>query len=290
MEFQFRCLPCFLSQALDALENADANGAVTEAVMKSALNKLANFDQFSHPLAAGFEVHRIVRDQLGSSDPYQWHKQTSNEKALELIPEIKQRVVEGSNSLEVAVRTAIAGNIIDFGPRGEFDIEQTLERCLREEFAVKDFSAFEGKLSDADSLLYFADNAGEIVFDGLLMETLFRQKQLDTISLVVKGGPFLNDATVSDALEVGLDDIDNLRLYEISNGEPESGPDYTSGEVQSWIEEHDLVIAKGQANYEGLSQYRYPNLFFLLVVKCSVIGEIIGVPTGKMVLQEATQR
>jgi uncharacterized protein with ATP-grasp and redox domains len=205
-------------------------------------------------------------------------KKKSNDEALSLYPKLKRIVNESDDPLRTAIRIAIAGNLIDFGALDDFDIEKTVNDVLHKKFAYDDYPLFVKRLKDAKSILYFADNAGEIVFDKLLIEKIKEMGDYK-ITLVVKAGPIINDATLEDVKYVGLDDlVDEIRY--LSNGE--TGYERNSPEVRGWIEEHDLTISKGQGNYEGLSEFH--GIFYMLMVKCPVIAEDINANVGDIVL------
>jgi len=287
MKVKLDCIPCLLSQSLDALRFAQVEREGQIKVIKTVLSELSQFDPNSSSMQLGQKVHRIVREEANLEDPYKEQKEKSNRQALQLYPRLKERVEESDDPLNTAIRLAIAGNIIDFGPRGDYQLEETVDRCLQSDFGVDHYRKFKERLTAAGDVLYFADNAGEIVFDRILIETLLEGWQLEKIYLVVKGGPFLNDATLADARAAGLDKTDSVEFREATSGDPGTGPDYESRQVISWIEESDLIVSKGQGNFEGLSELETTGLFFLLVAKCPAIGAEIGVETGQMVLLES---
>ena len=231
----------------------------------------------SKPPEIGDGVHRIVRQLTGDDDPYAAVKAESTREALRLYPRLKALVAEDGDRLERAIRIAIAGNVIDFATGADFDIEEGLERILNQPFAINDIAAFRKALSEARSVLYLGDNAGETVFDRVLIEALDVP-----VIYAVKGGPIINDATVDDALAAGLDEVAEV----VSTGSDAPGTILSrcSAEFRALYERAELVIAKGQANYETLSE-EGGRLFFLLKVKCPVIARDIGAPVGSIVLK-----
>jgi uncharacterized protein with ATP-grasp and redox domains len=233
------------------------------------------------------EIHKIVRNFIKEKDPYEKVKKESNDLVLKIYPELKIKVETNKDPLITAIRLAIAGNIIDYGALEEFNIRQMIKAVLKEKFSIDDYKKFRQNLKNAQTLLFFADNAGEIVFDKLLLETILKKKELQKIRFVVKGGPIINDAIIHDTVYVGLNTLPNIEFLTISNGEPGTGPPRDSEIVKKWIEEHDLVISKGQGNYEGLSEYN--NIFFLLIAKCPVIAFDLGVKKFDMVLKYQSQ-
>jgi uncharacterized protein with ATP-grasp and redox domains len=254
-----------------------------EEVLRAVATKLLDSNWDSTPPELAHEVHRIVKRLTNEKDPYKEVKKESNDLVLKMYPALKEKVEGSIDPIRTAVRLAIAGNIIDFGPLQEFNLEKTVREVLKKRFAIDDYKALKENLRDAETLLFFTDNAGEIVFDRLLVETFLKNRKLEKIRFVVKGGPIINDATLEDAVYVGLCDLPNVEFLSLSNGEAGTGPERSSHTVNSWIMKHDLVISKGQGNYEGLSEFS--GLFFLLMAKCPVIASDLGVKVRDIILK-----
>jgi damage-control phosphatase, subfamily I len=286
MQTKLDCVTCFQDQALRAARAAGAPVDQQEQVLRQVIRTLAAADWHATPLDLGMPVHRIVREVTGVDDPFADAKREATDAALAALDELREQVEQADDPLRMAVRISIAGNIIDLGALESFDLHETLERVCTADFAVDDYDALRDALDDADTLLFFADNAGEIVFDRLLLETI-EQRWAPEITFVVKSGPFINDATVEDARASGLDQLQHLDMREVSNGDDDEAPAYASDEIDRWVAEHDVVIAKGQANYEGLSERG--DIFFLLMAKCPCVADIIGVNVGEIVLRHSRE-
>jgi uncharacterized protein with ATP-grasp and redox domains len=277
------CYPCFLRQALDAARRAGADDTQQQAVLDRVLDLLKHIEAASTPPEIGDRVHLIVREEVGDGDPYRAIKQASTRQALQLYPKMKALLAQADDPLEVAIRLSIAGNIIDVGPNREYDLWGTVERVLVQPFAIDDGDAFRGALSQVDRVLYLADNAGETVFDRVLIETLDVP-----VTYAVKGGPTLNDATREDALAAGVDQV--AQIIDTGLDAPgtllyRSDGRACSDEFLRLYDEAELIVAKGQANYETLST-EGPKVFFLLQTKCSIIARDVGVPVGSIVLKQ----
>jgi len=291
MKMNLDCIPCFQRQALESLRMNIQDEKIQEKVLRKILKALIEIDWSKSPLELAYTVHKIVREETGIKDPYKELKKKYNDVALKLYPKMKEKVSKSLDPLNTAIRIAIGGNIIDFGPKseGSFNIENTIKDVLNKKFVVDDYQKFKERIKNAKSLLYFTDNCGEIVFDKLLIETILdlRKKiginQNLKITIIVKGSPIINDTTLEDAKYVGMDKILNVEFRTTSNGDPNTGPRLNSKEVNSWIKDHDITIAKGQANYEGLSQFNY--IFFMLIAKCRIIAYDMGVKEGDIVLK-----
>ena len=277
MKARLDCIPCILRQVLRASQYSHLPPEIQEKILRESMNALLKEEWSKTPPELAHIAHKIAR-KYAKGDPYKEVKKKSNDEALSLYPKLKKIVDESDDPLRTAIRIAIAGNIIDFGALEEYNIEKTVNEVLHKKFAYDDYPLFKKILKNAKSILYFADNAGEIVFDKLLIEKIKEIKDYK-ITLVVKAGPIINDATLEDVKYIGLDKLINDIRY-ISNGE--IGYERNSPEVKSWIKEHDLTISKGQGNYEGLSEFQ--GIFYMLMVKCPVIAEDINANVGDIIL------
>jgi uncharacterized protein with ATP-grasp and redox domains len=282
MKTYLDCYPCFLRQALEAARQSGANERKQRVVLNRVLDVLRAVGPSSTPPEIGDLIHRIVREESGDADPYQEAKGAATRQALALYPRLKGLVTEADDALERAVRLAVAGNIIDLAPAGEYNLWGTVERVLDQSFAIEDSMAFREALGRAKAILYLGDNAGETVFDRVLIETLDLP-----VTYAVKGGPILNDATIDDAMAAGLDEI--AEVVSTGSNSPGTILRHCSDDFRRRYDEAQMIIAKGQANYETLSN-EGERIFFLLQTKCPVIAQDVGVPTGSIVLKQGEKR
>jgi uncharacterized protein with ATP-grasp and redox domains len=280
------CFPCMLRQALEAARMAEADAGQQRAVLNRVMELLAVVPVNNTPAETGYHVHRIVREMTGVRDPYKLVKEEATRNALPLVPHLREIVAQADDPLERAVRIAIAGNIIDFAPGTvmnpskdmQFTLEATLERVLHQPFAINDLEALRRALSKAQRVLYLADNAGETVFDRVLIEILEQP-----VVYAVKGGPTLNDATQEDAVAAGLEEVAEI----VSTGSDAPGTvlESCSPAFRQLYDQAELIIAKGQANHEALDEGDR-RLFFLLQVKCPVLGREVGAEVGSIILKQ----
>jgi len=280
MRTYYDCYPCLLRQALNAARRVGAEDAQQSDVMQKVLALFQKIQPTMTPPEIAYHVHRIVRETVNSDDPYQKAKVKSTKDALALYPALKHLVADSEDALETAIRVSIAGNIIDFGVMDYVtDLPRVVERVLNQDLFIDDIKSLRGKLSSADHVLFLADNAGETVFDRVLIETL----PMDVI-YAVKAGPVLNDATMDDAIAAGLDQCATL----VSSGSDAPGTilHLSSDEFQHMYQAAPLVIAKGQANYETLSESD-DKVFCLLQVKCPVIARDAEAPADSIVVYQA---
>ena len=279
MQTYLDCYPCLLRQALSAARRAGANHTLQHNLMSQVLGLLQEIAPGDTPPAIAWRVHRAVRSATGAADPYRKAKAVSTRQALALYPRLKETVAASTDPLETAVRLSIAGNIIDYGVSDEHaDLWQTAERVLSQSFAVCDLTPFRQRLARAEHVLFLADNAGETVFDRVLVEAL-----PVPVIYAVKAAPILNDATRADAVAAGLNRCATL----IDNGTDAPGTVWglCSASFRRAFETAPLIIAKGQGNYETLSNAG-PTVFCLLQAKCPVIARDLGTPVKSIVIRQ----
>ncbi len=278
MKTYLDCYPCLLRQALSAARRAGASENQQHSILLNTMKELSAFPPDSTPPELAHRIHQQVQQLTSNTDPYREDKDRATQQALALYPELKRKVSEASNPLEMAVRIAIAGNIIDLGVAESYDLDATLKRVLTQPFAIGDLNSLRSALARSASVLYLADNAGETVFDKVLIEIL----ELP-VTYVVKAGPIINDATHEDAVAAGIDQVATI----IDNGSNAPGTllNQCSKVFRKHFTEADLIIAKGQANYESLSNSSAP-IFFLLQAKCNVIARDLGIAEGGSVLKQ----
>jgi uncharacterized protein with ATP-grasp and redox domains len=275
------CIPCFVRQALDSARLATDDEQIHEKVVREVLRLAADLDMSQSPPAIGHRIHRLIRKLIDNADPYRELKQRFNRLALRLCAELEERVRISRDPLETAIRLAIAGNIIDLGVKTsirESDVEGIIRDCLTTDFDGQQIEKFRNSVSRAGKILYLADNAGEIVFDRLLIQQLPAEK----VTVAVKGAPVINDATIEDAEFAGLTEMVEV----IDNGSDVPGTilETCSQAFRDRFKDADLIVAKGQGNYETLSDVD-KDIFFILKVKCPVLARDLGCEVGEMILQ-----
>ncbi|MBW2610895.1 MAG: DUF89 family protein [Deltaproteobacteria bacterium] len=271
------CLPCFLNQALRAARIATTDEKKIKKVLDEVGMMLKDIPLNSTPPESGRLIYRKVSEVTGDPDPYEEIKKESTQKALSLYPYLKRLVAKSSDKLLKAIRIAIAGNVIDYGAYENFDLSLEVNEVLKKNFAVFDYSKFKHGLDKAREILYIGDNAGECVFDRILIEEISKP-----VTYVVREAPIINDATYEDAVQAGIDSIATI----ISSGTDAPGTilETCSAEFKKMYQNSNFIISKGQGNYEALS-YEIGPIFFLLKVKCQVIANDIDVDEGDIILK-----
>jgi uncharacterized protein with ATP-grasp and redox domains len=260
-------------QAYDACRMITDDETKIRSIMQTVLKKLSVSDMTDTPPKIGQYMHRIIREELQNPDPYRELKRLSTKKALELVPSALHMIQSAQDPFSAAVRFAIAGNILDFGIKTNWDEKRVLksfymalDKTIHNDKTPELFSAVE----KAKTILFLADNAGESVFDRILISTFPGSPE---VFYAVKGSPVINDATEQDALEAGVDGVARI----ISNGTDIGGTIVaeSSEEFQKLYNRADVVIAKGQGNFETLNE-ETREIFFLLQIKCENLATRYG--------------
>lgn len=284
MKTHLECFPCFLKQAVIAVRLCTEDESLQTEVIKGVAKEICNTDATKPPAYTTTFLHRKIRKLL-DKDPFEEIKSRYNLLALSLYPALKKLILNSQDRLMTAMRLAIAGNVIDFGIYTSIDIQGTIERALNEPLRVDDSEKFKQALAGQKEILYLLDNAGEIVFDRLLIEE-FTSMGIN-VKAVVKGSPVLNDSTIKDAVETGLTDICEI----IDNGSDCIGTivEMTSHKFRKEFDRANLIVSKGQGNFETLDYQaqNFPSskkICYLFQSKCDVVSKELGQPVGSMLL------
>jgi len=279
LKTELECLPCFFGQVARTLKHAGVNGDRGRDILRRAERVIEKASLDEVPARTTTIIHRILREETGL-DPYKKVKDTYNRIALEMLPALRRRVDSPDDRLECGVRAAIAGNVIDFGIYESIDLDRALEESFRLPLTGGVYPVFAQTVKASNSILYLCDNAGEIVFDRLLIEIL--RDMGKKVIAAVKGSPVINDATLDDARAAGLHECSTV----IDNGNDGIGTllEACSPRFLEHYRSADLIISKGQANYETLVQEKDERIFFLFKVKCPVVAAFLKRSNGDIVL------
>jgi hypothetical protein len=279
MKTELVCLPCFVRQALEAVSMATQDEALREELLRCVLREMSEMSWQGTPPAIAQRFHRVIRRAVQCDDPYREVKQHMNQAALDILPQLRRTMQLQPDTREAAVRVAIGGNLLDAGAKTQIaaaDLAQHLDTIWSQPLHG-DVAALFDAAEKAEKILYLADNTGEIVLDRVLIEALPAEK----ITVAVRGMPVINDATLEDARLAGLTDL--VRV--IDNGSDAPGTvleDCSETFLRVW-DEADLVISKGQGNFETLSDVN-KRIFFLFMVKCPLVAERAGAPVMSLVV------
>jgi damage-control phosphatase, subfamily I len=277
MKTYLECIPCFIDQTFRTASLATDDKEKIKEVLDEAGEMIRSIPMENTPPEIGNIIYQKIREITGNDDPYREIKKANINEALALYPELKKIIRNSEDSLLTAIRIAIAGNVIDMGVGKKYNISEEIQKILKQDFAICDYEAFKVHLKKANTILYLGDNAGESVFDKLLIEELNKE-----VTFVVRDIPVINDCIVEDAIASGLDKVAQI----ISSGStaPATILELCNNEFLELFEKADLIISKGQGNYEGLSQVDR-SLFFMLKVKCKIIANDINVTENDIVFK-----
>lgn len=284
MKLTTDCVPCMLRTVNLASKLAGKDEQSRKEILLNAFSIIvSNWDKT--PIEISFELFKMIRRVTGVNDPFKEIKKISNQVVSNLYPMMKKLVDISQDKLETAVKLSIVGNTIDIVTVDLSDFEKMLTTAFRKGLAINDYYRFRVTADSSNNLLYFLDNTGEIYTDRLLLETLLdlRGREFNRITIVVKGGAIVNDATIDDLVSAGLDSLPNVSIVLSSNGEEDTGIHPYSEELNHLIKQHEFIISKGMANYEVLEDRK--NIFFLLIAKCSPIAERLNVKINDLVLK-----
>lgn len=286
MKMQEKCLPCVVNQAIKVADmvGMKEKGNLLRRVF-SYLSKV-DYNAITSPELIG-EIFSIIKEETGNQDPYKETRQKYNKMFLERLPAYEKEIEQSKNPFEEAVKYAIIGNVIDFNPIHELtirDVERHFKRLKGENLEINDASLLQKELETAKTILYLGDNCGEICLDKILLRKIKAMNPKIQIFFATRGAAVVNDSIEEDAYLVGIDEVATV----VSNGDSSLGTvlSRTSKEFLQIYEKADVVIAKGQANYECLSTEK-KNIYFLLMTKCQTIAKDIGALEMKMILKRS---
>lgn len=270
MQFTYECLPCVFKQIQQLVSKATDDSRTKEKLLRAMLASMADMDWDVPPPAFSRDQQLIVNQVVGDADLFLVEKDLSTELAKEVWEEIAEQATREHDPFEAALRLAIGGNIIDYGIDGSFQLSQAKSR-LFEVLALplepSRITALQDAINKAEKIFYVLDNCGEAVFDRLLIEQ-FRDK----VTLGVRGMPVLNDVTRRELASSGLA---GYPVVDTGDCTPGVSSRYADPAFFQAMRQADLVIAKGQGNFETMDDYDRP-IFFLFRAKCSVVAQHLG--------------
>ncbi len=253
------CIPCILNQGIRTIRKVTDNSEKQWEIIRKMIYAVNDIDINISPFELAIIINNIIKESVGNNDPYLEDKNDHNNKILNIYSEIEEKVYNAEDRLIEAIKYSICGNRIDLGIFPTIDISKVLEMCNNITFEKKYLDLFKKELNKANNILFIADNAGEIVFDKILINIF--KKMGKSVYLGVRKFPIINDITAEDAMKLGFnnDNIIPIGLEDI--------------EI---VDSYDLVISKGQANFE--LYHKKNNVIFLFIVKCAILAKVLNVP------------
>lgn len=280
------CFPCVLRQVLSATNLVTKDDAKIMAVLADAAKVLSTTDVNRSPGEVSFDCLMRAYEILGVADPFARQKREQNERMLGHYEKFARLVRESKDPLKTAIKLAVAANVIDTGIGPEYDFDATVKTVLERELGIDDSPKFRKMLAEARNLVYVLDNAGEVVLDRLLIEHLTGVE----VTCVVRRTPVINDVTAEDARQAGIDRVARM----VDPGTDALGLPLGRCSLEFWkvFRGADLIISKGQANYETLDEYARDGkfggrLFYLVLAKCPCVADELGVKAGEAIFKQA---
>jgi len=291
MKTYLECIPCFFRQGIESAKILGAGRKTQKHIVDEISRAIPSFPLASSPPEMGKTIHDIIKTALGKDDPYKNLKRESNRAVLNIYGRLKKKAESSGDSLQTSLELSIAGNIIDYGANHGVQPEKEVYKILEKESSMLKkkhfhYGEFRKKLGASKLILFIGDNAGEIVFDKILVEeikTLFPGKRL---VYAVREKPVINDVTMEDALYAGMEKCADV----VSSGSDIPGTllSHCNKNFIKLFNSADMIISKGQGNFETLSDENgTAPLFFLLTVKCPVVGDMLDAETGDIILKRA---
>ena len=278
MKATLECIECMVKQSLRAAQRATDDPGLQRRIIDGVAEAVPGMDLDISPAVLSMVAYELSREIGNNDDPYRDIKREQNAAALALEAELRALVRQSGDPLETALHLSAAGNIIDVGAlhADDIDIQGAIEQAMRERFAVDHSAAFRASLAACGDLVFLLDNAGEIVFDKILIEELLHHT---AVTAVVKGGPIINDVLMEDAEQVGLTAVCEV----IDNGGALIGspPDQVPPSFLERLRRANVIVGKGHGNYETMDEFP-GDVFLILRAKCEVVARHMGIQCGQL--------
>jgi len=275
------CVTCIFSQSLRVCETLQVNSKVTKKVLDEIASMIPEWSFQETPPQVAARVYPKIAKLLQTDDIYYDFKNEATERAKVFIPFVEEMIDKHNDKLYASLKAAVAGNVIDLAAQEQFDLQEEVAKVFDLPFKIDDSEELRNILQNSKNLLVVGDNAGEHLFDKVMMKYLREEFKNLHIFYAVRGKPIINDITIEDALKAGIDDVAEI----IDSGVDTPGLDLSraSNEMISVYKQADVVLAKGMGNYESLNGVSTRPTFFLLKVKCNVVAESLGRNVGDII-------
>ena len=271
------CISCLLKSRLEDFPEDTPNEKQIE-YMQRVLKAISETPKSEGAPVIVRTINRIQKEMFGYNKDFTHVKSHFNELMLEKAPFVREKLSQSQDSLKLAIQYAMTGNYIDFGAMNnvdEVELQKLLDSSSNNPVDEKEYTALKADLEKAKKVVYLTDNCGEIVMDKLLIEEIQKLNQKAEVTVIVRGLPVLNDATMEDAIQVGLTEMVNV----IGNGSEIAGTylEDISEEAKNVIDDADVILAKGQGNFETLRMCG-KNIYYIFMCKCEMFAKRFQVP------------
>lgn len=270
------CFMCDRNQIRKISAFLELDERTEKQLLELANEYLENCDRTKTNPEVMAEIWKQTTGVLENNNPYKDIKVRYNQLMISMEKDIEEIIDSSEQPLQTALKLAVLANIIDFSARHEFDeqlVKDKLMQADRTRLALDDSDKLFDALAHARSLLYLGDNCGEIVVDKMFIRKIRQRYPELKVTYGVRGQAIVNDVTMEDAADIHMEDVAQI----ISNGDGSLGTvlGRTSMQFRDVFSDSDVVIAKGQGNYEGLLEETREHLFFLFMAKCDLVARLI---------------
>ena len=269
------CVACLFNQSLKVTKLLELDDNTSKKVFDSTAQILIDHDMNYTPPQIAKEIYQAISNITEEEDPVARAKEYSTQEALKVDTSFIKTIQD-------ALKLAVIGNVIDFGAQNQFDLNEMIQNHFHQAFGIDDFSTFESELKEAEEMVVIGDNVGEHIFDKVLIETIKKSYNVK-VYYFVRGKPIINDVTLKEA------QILKNCAYIIDTGVATPGYDLNeiNTESKAIFDRADIVLAKGMGNFESLYLADKRPVYFLFVVKCSVVAEVIGKEVKELIFKRA---
>ncbi|MHA1150155.1 MAG: damage-control phosphatase ARMT1 family protein [Promethearchaeota archaeon] len=293
MILEEECIGCMFNQIYKALRllKPDIPKAIVINTQKKLMEFFVETDILHEPgPLIGKKTYELIGEALKDPDPYKKLKEKSNQLALKYYDAVKKIIDKSEDPVFEAIAVSALGNTLDYGAHHNMDLINDIENFSMDDLVINDIPQFKESLEMTDNLLILGDNAGEIVFDKLLIETLHKIYPNLNIVFSVRAEPIINDATMEDAEAIGLTEI--VKVIE-SPGTPGVELSIANNEFKSYFCAQDggIILSKGQGNFESLLGMDVPKkeVFYILKAKCILMERLFKVENGALIFKKKSK-
>ncbi len=269
------CLSCLSDQAIKVTKLLELDDATSKKVFDTAAQILIDHDMSHTPPQIAKVIYQAISDITGEDDPVALAKERATQEALKIDTSFIQTIPD-------ALKLSVIGNVIDFGSQEKFDLNEMIQSHFHQTFAIDDSANFIEALRNSKEMVIIGDNVGEHIFDKLLIETIKKNYDVE-VHYFVRGKPIINDVTVKEA------QVLNSCAHIVDTGVETPGYDLeeTNTASKEIFDRADIVMAKGMGNFESLYRATQRPVYFLFVVKCTVVAEAIGQNVKELIFKKA---
>jgi uncharacterized protein with ATP-grasp and redox domains len=284
MNITNECVSCIVGQINKATKFLNLDEKLSNEINKEVEKKSLSFCFKETPPYVAKDVYEFLALKTGLEDPLEHLKQESIKKAITYLPLIEQKIKDSDDKLFTAIKAAVAGNVIDFATTKEFCLDEEINSIFDTNFAINDYKTFKDELEKTKQLIILSDNAGENVFDKVLIKTIKEIYPNIKTYYSTRGKAIINDITTKEALQIGIDEYCEV----ISTGVDTPGLEkkQASNKFMDLFNKTPLILSKGMGNFECLESHKDNRVFFLFKIKCDVVANQISRKLGEIILKQ----